>query len=260
MTLIVGILCTDGVVVASDSAATFGTSALPTIGQQEVTKIHRLNESVLFSSTGAVGIAQLIAQEVRNAWQNNEFGNMKAPEEAMNLIGNKIVTTVTPYLGSANLSRPLIGECSASLCKSLVAMPVKRKPCLFHFDYNGAPEQVTTDLPFISLGKGQLIADPFLALLKRLLWKTSPPTLAEGRLVATWTLEHVRATNPGGVGGKSQLATLSSSGSKQPTVTMIKQSDIQEHLQKVSDAEKALVNEVRPSTEDGQAAKVPEAP
>lgn len=81
---------------------------------------------------------------------------------------------------TANLSRPLVGDASPSLCKTLVALPVRRVPCLFTFDYNGAPEQMTSELPFVALGSGQPIADPFLALLKRLFWLTSQPTLGRG--------------------------------------------------------------------------------
>lgn len=250
MTLIVGILCTDGVVAASDSAATFTIPGMPTIGQQEMTKLHRLDESVLFSSSGAVGMAQLVANAIRTSWRNNEFRNFQQPEQAMQLIGTKIAQLVSPFLQTANLTRPLIGDCSMSLCKSLVAMPVNHEPCLFNFDYNGAPERATNELPFIALGSGQPIADPFLALLKRLLWATTSPTLAEGRLAAVWTIDHVRLTNPGGVGGKIQLATLSaesrgSSAARQPRVTLLSEGDIQEHLEQIRAAEDALTKELR---------------
>ncbi len=250
MTLIVGILCTDGVVVASDSAATFSIPGMPTIGQQEITKLHRLTDSVLFSSTGAVGMAQLVANEIRNSWRNNEFRNHQQPEQAMHFIGTKIAQLVGPYLQTANLSRPLVGDCSMSLCKSLVAMPVNHMPCLFNFDFNGAPELATNELPFIALGSGQPIADPFLALLKRLLWAATSPNLAEGRLAAVWTIDHVRLTNPGGVGGKIQLATLAAEGraraaDRQPTVTLLSEEDIQEHLEQIRAAEDALTRELR---------------
>ena len=248
MTLIVGILCQDGVVVASDSAATYGDAGIPTIGQQPVTKVHKLADSVIFSTTGAVGIAQLYAEKIRSGWENDEFKAMKAPELVMDAIGKKIAQTVGPYLQTANLSRPLVGDCSPSLCKALVAMPVKRVPCLFQFDYNGAPEQATRELPFIALGSGQRAADPFLAFLKRLLWKDVDPTLAEGRLAAAWTVDHVRRTDPGGVSGDIQMATLAATQGKQPTVAELGEEEVQEHLEQIEAAEDALVRELRPAT------------
>jgi 20S proteasome alpha/beta subunit len=53
VTLIVGILCSDGVVMASDSAATLSTGMAPTIGQQAVKKIINLSNAILYASTGS---------------------------------------------------------------------------------------------------------------------------------------------------------------------------------------------------------------
>lgn len=245
MTLIVGILCRDGVVMASDSAATFAASGLPTIGQQKISKIYNLSNSILYSNTGAVGIAQVIANQIKISWDNRELGGTKSPEEVMDRIGKKISELLKPYLETAILTRQLVGEALSSLCKSLVAMPVKQALYLFSFDYNGAPERATQELPFVAMGSGQGIADPFLAFLKRLLvWEKNVPTLGEGRLAAVWTIKHAVLTNPEGVGGPIQLATLSMKEGK-PTVTIIPEVDIQEHLQQIKAAEDALTNELR---------------
>jgi hypothetical protein len=163
----------------------------------------------------------------------------------MDKLGKDISQLVTPYLHTAQLQRSLTGDSCTSLCKSLVAFPVAQKPCLFQFDFNGAPERATSELPFVALGSGQGIADPFLALLRRLLWPKEEPTLAEGRFAAVWTIDHVRRTNPGGVGGDVQLASLDSSPGKMPTVTVATESAINEHLQSVELAEAAIVEQIR---------------
>jgi hypothetical protein len=49
----------------------------------------------------------------------------------------------------------------ASLCKSMLAIPVGKKARLFQFDCNGVPEQCRGELPFAASGLGT-IADPFL--------------------------------------------------------------------------------------------------
>jgi 20S proteasome alpha/beta subunit len=242
--------------MASDSAATFAASGLKTIGQQEIPKIHKLSDSILYSGTGAVGIAQLIANEIKVGWDKKEF-QVNAPEEVMNRIGKKIAQLVSPYLQTANLTRPLVGDASASLCKSLVAMPVKNVPCLFSFDYNGAPEKSTPELPFVAMGIGQPIADPFLAFLKRLLWEKTVPTLGEGRLAAVWTINHVGLTNPGGVGGPIQLATLSA---KEGKVTILSDNDVQEHLQQIGSAERALTDQLRAPGRKGEPTPLAEIP
>lgn len=151
MTVVVGILCKDGVVMASDSAATFGSAGVLTIGQQEVQKIQRLNESILYGSTGAVGMSQLICDKLKGLWSDKKFAS-KNCDDVMDIIGKTIVSTLGPYLQSANWVRPLTGDSATSLCKSLVAMPVNRVPMLYQFDFNGAPERATRDLPFVCAG------------------------------------------------------------------------------------------------------------
>jgi hypothetical protein len=71
------------------------------------------------------------------------------------------------------------------------------------------------------------------------------PSLAEGRLAAVWAIDHVRRTNPGGVGGEIQLACLLANSGKMPSVSVASEQDINEHLQSVTLAEAALVEQVR---------------
>ena len=244
MTLIVGIWTENGMVLASDSAASYSTGQFMTIGQQEVTKIQKLADPILFASTGSIGISQVVSQRLAEMWKKNELGGISSPEEMMRQIGEQIGGLVSPFLKSANHLRPLGVDPAGSLCKCLAAFPVKQRAHLFSFDYNGAPERATRELPFVAMGSGQGIADPFLALLKRLLWSASPPTLPEARLAAVWTIDHVRRTNPGGVAGKTQLAVLQPKDGKLEAV-VCPEDDIQEHMEKIADAERALVEEVR---------------
>ncbi|MGH7720250.1 MAG: hypothetical protein ACREON_15580 [Gemmatimonadaceae bacterium] len=108
MTLVVGILCKDGVVMASDSAATFGTSGIHTIGQQEVQKVQVLNDHILYSATGAVGISQLIADKLKAMWK--ELARLNSPEDVMDKIGKAILSIVGPYLQGAQYLRPFGGD------------------------------------------------------------------------------------------------------------------------------------------------------
>jgi 20S proteasome alpha/beta subunit len=245
VTLLVGILCKDGVVMGSDSAATFGASGIHTIGQQEVLKVQRLNDHILYSATGAIGVSQLVADKLQRLWAPSDFRSPSNPDEVMNRIGREILSVTGAYLQSATWLRALGRDDGTSVCKSLVAMPVGDKPQLYQFDANGAPERTMIGLPFVSLGSGQLIADPFLALLKRLLWKDTEPTLAEGRLAAVWTIDHVNRTNPGGVGGHIQLAILANAGGNEYTTSSLSEADVDEHLNRVASAERLLVRELR---------------
>lgn len=240
MTVIVGILCSDGVVIASDSAATYSTGFAPTIGQQEVKKVHQLGTGVLYGSTGAVGMSQLLQSAIETAWSTTLVQNRLMPEQVMMHLFTVISGATIAIRASAAQTIALVGAQAASstaLCKCMVAIPVQQKPCLFQFDFSGAPEAATEQLPFISMGVGQPIADPFLAFLNRILWKDRRPTVAEGRFVAAWTVKHVADTIPGGVGLPLQMASLTMKDS-QPFIEFIE--NAAEHLQKIEGAETGL--------------------
>lgn len=231
--------------MASDSAATFAADGGATIGQQSIQKIVRVNDSILYASTGAVGIAQIIADFLHRFWTTDKgLAGVVTPDAAMDKIGKQIAILVEPYLRTAQMQRQVTGRADTSLCRSLIALPVNHQPFLFQFDYNGAPERATKDLPFVAIGSGQPIADPFLAFLKRLFWADHEPTLAEGRFAAIWAIDHVRRTNPGGVSGDIQLATLTVAA-KTPSVIIATPDDVQEHYQKVGAAEAALQAHVK---------------
>lgn len=233
--------------MASDSAATLSTGMAPTIGQQAVKKIINLSGAILYASTGSVGMSQLVWHTVSTLWKQNQSPLQSAADDGslMKVLGREIANTVGQYLQTGALIRQLGMDGSASLCKSMVAIPVQKIPTLFTFDFGGQPEKATAELPFVAMGSGQAIADPFLAFLKRLLWPKRLPTLAEGRLAAVWTIAHVTLTNPGGVGGDVQLWILPRAPAGQsPIPVEITQAQIQEHLAQISAAGSALVSAI----------------
>jgi hypothetical protein len=102
------------------------------------------------------------------------------------------------------------------------------------------PEEIGKDLAFIAVGSGQPLADPFLAFLKRILWKGRKPTLPEGRFVAAWTIRHVSQTVFGLVGGPIQMASVSCKNGT-PHVDLV---DPAEHDTPIQEAEAALRDHV----------------
>jgi hypothetical protein len=257
LTLIVGIRCSDGVVLASDSAATYAQGISPTVGQQAVTKVHQLDDSMLFASTGAIGISQILCNALPKLFQGPlRQSSVTSATDAMMEVSKKIREQVASLFESATRVVPLIGQHEAKatvLCRSMVALAFRNECCLYQFDYSGAPEQATKDLPFISLGSGQNIADPFLALLKRILWLDREPTVPEGRFVAAWTISHVALTNPGGVALPLQMASLQYKNGK-PAIEFV--ADPAEHYQMIEAAEISLRDHIR----TGQAGPSPDIP
>ncbi len=235
MTLVVGILCSDGVVIASDSAITFGQ----TLGQQSATKVRQLGgASLLFGFSGPVGMAQVVGDHILTLYQNKNISHPAAPTSsaAMDVIGQAIAGKLRPYLQNASL----IGQQAPNgvACVCVASYVFNGKPCLFHFGPTGAPAQEATDqLPFVALGSGQPIAAPFLAFVRRVLWNNGVPDLAAGRFAAAWTLTHVIQTNPGGVGPPIQMATLKLENNR---VVVDDKYDPNEHEGAIREAEEAL--------------------
>jgi hypothetical protein len=181
-------------------------------------------------------MSQLLIDKIRAVWNPNYFANAR-PTEAMHRIGTAIAETVKIYATNAQAFQQIGGF--NALCQSLVAVPVKGIPQLFQFDNGGIPEAATKELPFVALGSGQQIADPFLAFLRKILWKDRTPTMAEGRLVAAWTVCHVAETNPGGVALPLQMFCLTTVNGK-PVIEPMEGPE--EHIQQIDAAESALRN------------------
>ena len=151
-----------------------------------------------------------------------------------------------PALATAQASIPFLGQLGAfSLAStvSLVALPVgglTGKPELIQCAYNGQAEAATNDLPYIAIGSGQPIADPHLALLRRVFWPDKLPNIADGIFAAMWTLLHAIQVNPGGVAEPIQMAVLEKSKGNELRAHELSGQLVAEHRQHVKEAEEHL--------------------
>jgi hypothetical protein len=114
----------------------------------------------------------------------------------------KIAKTMAEHVGNP-------APVQAALTSSVACLPVGAELCLFQFDPQGMPDRATADLPFVAVGSGQRIADPFLAFLRRIYWPDRLPSLQEGVLATVWALTHAIETNAGGVGDPIQIIKVS---------------------------------------------------
>jgi hypothetical protein len=62
---------------------------------------------------------------------------------------------------------------------------------------------------YAALGSGKRSADPFLRFLVDVFCSNGRPSLREAIFLATWTVQHVIDTNPGGIAGPICVATFS---------------------------------------------------
>src|ERR1700694_4369062 len=72
MTAIIGVPCTDGVVVGTDSSATFTSGNLRTI-EQPTEKLDIIADCIVIAGTGQIGLGQRFKRIVEQAWKSNRF-------------------------------------------------------------------------------------------------------------------------------------------------------------------------------------------
>lgn len=231
MTVLVGLYCTDGVVVGTDSAATFTHGHTPTISQL-TTKIETIEDRLIVATTGSVGLGQRLEHHIAEEWRDKGF------QKGAHIVSTKIAQRALTDFQSTGVQRhPQLGLGFGAL----LAAPIGNKQCLIEYDtVDFQPEQKTDTLVFVSMGSAQPIADPFLGFIKRVLWNNEPPTVREGIFGALWTLTHTIALTPSMVGGPPQIAILERAGKEQWHARKLDDDDLGEQKEHCKDIEQHL--------------------
>ena len=115
-----------------------------------------------------------------------------------------------------------------------MALPAGRAGYLVQIDPVGQTEVATEDLPYVSVGSGQLIADTLLGFLRKVLWPEGLPALSDGVLTVAWALAEAIRLAPGGIAEPVQVATLLKKKG-QFIAEELKESQLYEHRQNISD-------------------------
>ncbi len=240
MTLIIGIKCKDGIVMGSDGAATLGTMGQRTI-VQPIKKLEIISKSIILGVSGPIGIGQIFNGVIKNLWDKNKFHDKKESYEAMEFLRDSLWEHVSPEFQNASIAKKAIGNIAltSAICSTLIAIPISKKIRLFQFNQQCSPEEATENLPFVSIGSGQQIADPFLAFLRWIFWRNELPSLEDGILTVLWTLQHAIRTNPGGVSDPKQIITIKKENNKYK-IYEFQEKELQEHSEEIYDIEKYL--------------------
>lgn len=223
MTVIVGIFCRDGIVIGTDSSATFTDGQIRTV-EQETEKIDIIQDHVIIAGTGQTGLGQRFVNIVEKAMKANLFNSVESAIEA----ATELAKSGIQNFSQTNVQRGAYG--------ALVAFPFKGKPCLCEFTLpDFQPEMKNDKLWYVSMGGGQLIGDPFLGFMRDVFWRGGPPSLNDGMFSAVWTLHHAIQVNPGGIKGPIHIATLRYEKGKLKA-QMVDRSEIEQHLENVEGA------------------------
>jgi hypothetical protein len=234
MTILVGIRCRDGVVIGADSSVTFGADPFTrTIEQFTDKKIEIIGDQVIVAGTGFVGHQQRFCSVVNSIFSANDtFGKKSSLDIARKLAGSAIsdfASTHSPTKQYAALVAYRSSNDNFNLCEFSVDgfQPEMKEP-------NG--------LWWASLGSGQTIVDPFLALLAKVFWTDGGPSLRGGIFTAYWALEHACELNTGGIQKPIRLATLQAVSKPAGGVRarMLTDDELAEHVDMIAEATKRL--------------------
>jgi len=247
MTLILGVRCSDGIVLGADGSATLGTMGAPTARQQSVKKLKILRDKAVFGLSGPIGLSQLLAASVEEALDKGHLRD-RVEHFAEHLRG-VFWKLIEPEMKNAVVVQPVVGSqaaASSAICSTILALPVQGRAELLQFNHQASPEIATEELPFVAVGSGQMLADPFLAFIRRVVWRMKAPTVQDGVLAAVWTLQHAIETNPGGIAEPMSIVLLTkerdAKGRDDFVARELAPQALEEHREAVKDAEEQLAN------------------
>ena len=248
MTLIVGIQCSDGVVVGSDSGATFVTGNLGIPGNaptamQPTSKLHVIQDRLVMGVSGPVGLGQLYVDGIQKLFADGGgLDSNMSIADMQRLLQRTIWQDAKDAIGMNNA---LFGANAIGMVAthSLIAAPVgsDSRPVLFQCDLSGKTEAATSELPTVAVGSGQPIADPFLTLLRRIFWSDTAPTLVSGIFATVWTLQQAIQVSPGGLSGPIVISTVDANGAR-----ILPTGVIEDHLHYVEDFEQRMKDILSP--------------
>jgi hypothetical protein len=229
--------------LGADSSVTLAAGRAPTIEQPTREKIQIITNDVLLAGTGQVGMGQRFKFEVE---QHRDY--LKDPH-AINGV-RRLCHAATENFISTNAEKGQYGAILAFYANGTFHL------CEFGIaDFQ--PELKTMENWFVSMGCGQPIADPFLALLHKIFWKNKPPKVNEAVFAVTWVLSHAIEVNPGGINGPVRLAMLTKPD-RNVEARFLDDDELQEHQNNVQGIEKYLQQYGREPP--GPAAEAPSPP
>ncbi|MFC1846936.1 hypothetical protein ACFLYS_02635 [Chloroflexota bacterium] len=258
MTVVIGIKCSEGIVMGADGAATLGAMGVRTI-VQPTAKLRIIGDNGIFGFSGQVGLSQLFFDRATSVCARLRTDG--APEVCRKL-RDAFLEDTRVAMQTASLARTVVGGIAAENVSNttLIALAIQGRPELIQFDYQCQPEMTTIDLPFVSIGCGEPLADPFLAFIRSIFWEKRLPTAAEGRFAVMWALTHAIRTAPAGIGEPIQMATLEKiRGSF--AARILSEDELQEHREAISKIEEHIKTfQVDQQTSDELPSPPPECP
>lgn len=231
MTVLVGVKCTDGVVIGADSIATT-THGQSHLLQTPTDKIQIIGDRVIIAGSGSVGLFQRFGHVIHGLWGANHF--RKSLWDCL----RGISASTWQDFQSSNV--PYLGPPNGFGFGSLLAAPIEDRAHLVEFGLADLqPELKDGKLTFVAMGSGQMLAEPFIAFIGRVLWANGEPGVQKAMFGVYWALAHTIQFAPGGVGHPIQIAALKRVRG-QWRAYLLNDDELQEQAQHIEEIEKRI--------------------
>ena len=228
MTILVGVRCIDGIVIGADSMTTSAIGPAPLVQVPEGDKLQLIGDTGILACSGAVGLGQRVKLIADGMAKEKLFkdGTMRSASVLAGLVLEDFDATRVPRRPHEGLN-----------FGALLGMVVDDEHCLVEFATSDfQPELKEGQSFYVAMGSGQLLAEPFLAFVKRVLWKDRMPDVERAKIGVFWTLNHTAQLAAGGVGGALKLGVIKKTDG-QWTASL---HDIQEQAQFIEELESRI--------------------
>lgn len=251
MTLLVGVLCENGAVIAADRQVTHGALGNLTVGYPG-NKVHDFGGDLIYAVSGPVSLGQQLGNLFETKYPSIKGSHYfkivpGLQTESAAILGPALQTASQ---ASKALGNPAILE---GLCGSLIAAPFGDGLKLVEVNYQGRFEHMTKDTAFICVGGGKANADPFIRFLWSVFWKDRPPLVEEGVLMVYWTIKAAIEAATSGVGFDVDVAYLKNIDGKKYELKRLGQpDDFLEHNELIAEgcsALRAIREKMRPQSD-----------
>ena len=164
-------------------------------------KVSIIADRTIVAGTGSVGLSQRFNSVVKTAWDTKCF---QKPRQACL---SEITALAWKDFAATNVQfRPPNGFGFGAL----MACVLDSEAQLVEFQTADLqPEVKTGQLNFVAMGSGQMLAEPFMGFVSRVLWGGRQPDVKTATFGVYWALRHTLMIAPGGVGPPIKLAVLS---------------------------------------------------
>ncbi len=264
MTLLIGVQCTNGVVLGADSSATLATNGADV--NDLAHKITLVGDHALIAIGGASAMGLQFEHGARTELESlhvaGELATLAHPELAAKISEQLIPAFLAlkiPELAVKAKELPGGEENLASiLARCLIATFTNAGPCLLAVNEFGLTD-CADKVPYAVEGNGDVAALPFLGYIRQHVWKNQPPDVGAGILAVLWAFRYAGRANPERLSEPYQLGVVERIGERLQA-RFLSETDLSEPKNLLDDFETNVMGQLLGRVVEEEKAQAPPVP